>query len=199
MPRDARLRASSPGSSARSESRTPSSPSARAPLDPQDRASSGRRWRVTLRRLSTGRVRWRSERSWCATCAGGPPWRPWVSLVGRRNLQKDYCAIHLQDLTAGARTPAPAGGGARWWRRRRPSAGAGRPRPGAPPSAGVDRGRPRPRPQADPTSTVVGGRHQSAFRKIRGRGTTSASTGWMASSTGGVTPGRRTIATRSGS
>ncbi len=27
--------------------------------------------------------------------------------VGRRNLQKDYCEIHLQELTAGARAPRP--------------------------------------------------------------------------------------------
>jgi hypothetical protein len=27
--------------------------------------------------------------------------------VGRRNLQKDYCEVHLQELTAGARTPRP--------------------------------------------------------------------------------------------
>jgi hypothetical protein len=27
--------------------------------------------------------------------------------VGRRNLQKDYCEVHLQELIAGARTPRP--------------------------------------------------------------------------------------------
>jgi hypothetical protein len=40
----------------------------------------------------------------CDIC-GQPAVQTVTFKVGRRNLQKDYCAVHLQELTAGARAP----------------------------------------------------------------------------------------------
>jgi hypothetical protein len=40
----------------------------------------------------------------CDIC-GRPAMETVTFKVGRRNLQKDYCGIHLQELTVGARTP----------------------------------------------------------------------------------------------
>jgi hypothetical protein len=40
----------------------------------------------------------------CDIC-GQPAVQTVTFKVGRRNLQKDYCAVHLQELTEGARAP----------------------------------------------------------------------------------------------
>jgi hypothetical protein len=67
----------------------------------------------------------------CDIC-GQPAVQTVTFKVGRRNLQKDYCAVHLQELTAGARAPR---------RGRRPGAVVASPtkRRGRPPKAGAKR------------------------------------------------------------
>ncbi len=50
----------------------------------------------------------------CDIC-GQPAAQTVTFRVGRRNLQKDYCSVHLQELTVGARAPR---------RGRRPGQGA---------------------------------------------------------------------------
>ncbi len=42
----------------------------------------------------------------CDVC-GRPAVQTVTFKVGRRSLQKDYCEVHLQELSAGARTPRP--------------------------------------------------------------------------------------------
>jgi len=71
----------------------------------------------------------------CDIC-GQPAAQTVTFKVGRRNLQKDYCSVHVQELTAGARAPR---------RGRRPGVvAAPAKRRGRPPKAGAKhRGRPK--------------------------------------------------------
>jgi hypothetical protein len=66
--------------------------------------------------------------------------------VGRRNLQKDYCEIHLQELTAGARAPRPG--------RRRGVVVPASPakRRGRPPKQAASAAKRRPRPRKTKTA-----------------------------------------------
>ncbi len=88
----------------------------------------------------------------CDIC-GRPSVETVTFKVGRKNLQKDYCSTHLQELTAGARTPR---------RGRRPGVVASpAKRRGRPPKAGAKRrgGAKRTttatrRPRKTPTTTA---------------------------------------------
>ncbi len=91
----------------------------------------------------------------CDIC-GQPAVQTVTFKVGRRNLQKDYCSTHLQELTAGARAPR---------RGRRPGVVASpakrRGRPPKAAGAAKRRGRPKKtatatrRPRKTPTAAAL--------------------------------------------
>jgi hypothetical protein len=75
----------------------------------------------------------------CDIC-GRPAVQTVTFKVGRRSLQKDYCAAHLQELTVGARTPRPG-------RRRGAVVAPPAERRGRPPKSAASRAKRRGRPR----------------------------------------------------
>ena len=83
----------------------------------------------------------------CDVC-GRPAVQTVTFKVGRRNLQKDYCEIHLQELTVGARTPRPG-------RRRGAVVASPAKRRGRPPKAAGSPAKRRGRPRKARTATAA--------------------------------------------
>jgi hypothetical protein len=90
----------------------------------------------------------------CDVC-GRPAVETVTIKVGRRNLQKDYCRTHLDELVQGARTPRPG-------RRKAVLTAQPAKRRGRPPKAASGNGRRRGRP---PKATSGNGRRRGRPRK----------------------------------
>lgn len=85
----------------------------------------------------------------CDVC-GRPAAQTVTFKVGRRNLQKDYCDVHLQELAAGARTPRPG-------RRRGTVVASPAKRRGRPKKTVSTPAKRRGRPRKTPTAQASGG------------------------------------------
>jgi hypothetical protein len=94
----------------------------------------------------------------CDVC-GRPAVETVTIRVGRRNLAKDLCQAHLQELTAGARTPRP--GRPRATVVATPAKRRGRP-PGSKNKAKSTTGRRRSRARKSVAKATVNGRRKKA-------------------------------------
>jgi hypothetical protein len=96
----------------------------------------------------------------CDIC-GQPAVQTVTFKVGRRNLQKDYCSVHLQELTAGARAPR---------RGRRPGAvvASAAKRRGRPPKGGAKRPTAKRATAARSRRTAGGGAPESEVAASEG-------------------------------
>jgi hypothetical protein len=89
----------------------------------------------------------------CDVC-GRPAVETVTIRIGRRNLQKDLCQVHLNELTQGTRVPRPG--------RPRAVAAQTAKRRGRPPKVASGNGRRRGRPAKTPSGN---GRRRGAGRK----------------------------------